>query len=264
MCTATRVPDYRSVIARSKASVIFAEKGMNLDGLKLDKKAVVLVDNPREAIVAVLNRCFPIEKPSPAIHKSAIVDKAAKIDKTAYVGAGCVLGRCEIGAKSIIHPNVVINDGVRIGKNVVICPGTVIGFDGFGYGKGPDGELANFPHYGGVVIEDDVEIGSNTSIDRGTLGDTIIRNGAKIDNLCHIAHNVVIGENSMVIAHAMVGGSTEIGDDSWVAPGAILRDGISIGNKSLVGLGAVVTRSVPDGEIVVGNPAKPYVPKVKK
>jgi UDP-3-O-[3-hydroxymyristoyl] glucosamine N-acyltransferase len=107
-----------------------------------------------------------------------------------------------------------------------------------------------------VIIEDCVDIGANTCIDRGTLGNTVIRRGAKIDNLVHIAHNVVVGENTMVIANAMIGGSTEIGADSWVAPSATLRDAIQIGAASTVGLGAVVTKSVPDGEVWAGNPAK--------
>jgi UDP-3-O-[3-hydroxymyristoyl] glucosamine N-acyltransferase len=128
---------------------------------------------------------------------------------------------------------------------------------GFGYSRNEKGELEKFPHLGGVVIEDDVDIGSNTSIDRGTLGNTLIRQGAKIDNLVHIAHNVVVGKHAAVIAHAMIGGSTVIGDYGWVAPSAALMNGIAIGTYATVGLGAVVTKDIPADETWAGIPARP-------
>jgi UDP-3-O-[3-hydroxymyristoyl] glucosamine N-acyltransferase len=140
---------------------------------------------------------------------------------------------------------------------VIIHAGTVIGADGFGYERNDGGELEKFPHLGHVVLEDNVEVGSNTCIDRGTLGDTIIREGAKIDNLVHIAHNVVVGRHAVVIAHAMIGGSTRIGDYAWVAPCACVRDVVSIGDRAMIGLGAVVVRDVPDGATVMGIPARP-------
>ena len=116
-------------------------------------------------------------------------------------------------------------------------------------------EFEKFPHIGGVVIEDDVEIGANACIDKGTLGDTIIRKGSKLDNFVHIAHNVTIGQHTAVIAHAMIGGSTVIGNYSWIAPSVVIRDGLNIGNNVLVGLGAVVTKNIPDNETWAGIPA---------
>jgi len=133
----------------------------------------------------------------------------------------------------------------------------VIGADGFGYQRNDKGEFEKFPHIGGVVIKDNVEIGSNTSIDRGALGNTIIEEGAKIDNLVHIAHNVKVGKHSAVIANSMIGGSTIIGDYSWVAPSVCMRDQISTGNNVTIGLGAVVLKSIPEGETWTGSPAKP-------
>lgn len=245
------------VIKESKASVIIVDKDIDMKDFVFKDKAVVLVDNPREILVKVLNKCFPKEKKSGSVHPSSIIDNDAKIHPSVYISPKCVIGKCKIKANTVIHANVVINDCVTIGKNVIINPGCVIGYDGFGYYKDGKGHLKNFPHYGSVVIEDDVEIGSNTSIDRGALGNTLIKKGAKIDNLCHIAHNVVVGKNSMVIANAMVGGSTEIGDASWISPSAVLRDGIKIGNGALVGLGAVVIKDVPDDTVVIGNPAIP-------
>jgi UDP-3-O-[3-hydroxymyristoyl] glucosamine N-acyltransferase len=108
-----------------------------------------------------------------------------------------------------------------------------------------------------VLIEDGVEIGSNTSIDRGTLGDTILRQGARIDNQVHIAHNVIVGRHAAVIANAMIGGSTTIGDGAWIAPSACVRDGLKIGSNALVGLAALVVKDVPDGATVMGAPARP-------
>ncbi len=153
--------------------------------------------------------------------------------------------------------NNVILDKTIIGNNVVINPGTVIGSEGFGYQRREDKKLEKFPHFGGVIIEDDVEIGSNTSIDRGTLKNTIIRKGSKIDNLVHIAHNVEIGEYCLIIANSMIGGSAKIKKYSWVAPSASILNGIEIGENSTIGMGAVVVKSVPNNQTWAGVPARP-------
>lgn len=263
-CVKDKVDEPISAIRASKASVIIADSHINFDGISFENKTVVVVEDPRETIIKILNQCFPSKNMASGIHPTASIDKDATIHPSAHIGPNCVIGKVSIQENTVIHANVVINDNVTIGKNVIIFPGCVIGYIGYGYYKDESGKLLNFPHFGGVTIGDDVEIGANTCVDRGTLGNTVIKNGAKIDNLCHIAHNVVVGENSMVIALAMIGGSTKLGEGSWIAPSATLRDGIKIGRNSLVGLGAVVTKDVPDGVIVVGNPAKPYVAKVNK
>lgn len=256
-CSQKKIPKPIATINNSKASVVIVEKGLDTNKLNTHDKAILLVDNPRGLFIKIADMCFPPEKKQGQIHRSSVIDSKADIHKSVYIGPHCVIGRCKIKANTVIHPNVVINDNVTIGKNVTISPGCIIGYDGFGYNRDEIGHLEKFPHYGGVIIEDDVEIGSNVSIDRGTLGNTIIKKGAKIDNFCHIAHNVVIGRHSLIIAHAMIGGSTKIGDFAWIAPNAALMEGIKIGDKSLVGLGAVVTKDVPDNTIVVGNPAIP-------
>ncbi|MCX6671981.1 MAG: UDP-3-O-(3-hydroxymyristoyl)glucosamine N-acyltransferase [Euryarchaeota archaeon] len=256
-CSIKKIRDPIATINASQASVVLAQKEIDNKKLNLKNKTIVLVESPRLVFIKILNKCFPPEKKAGGIHPSSEIHPDADIHPSVYIGPHCVIGKCKIQEHTIIYPNVIINDNVIIGKQVIISPGCIIGYDGFGYSRNEDGSIEKFPHYRGVIIEDDVELGSNVSVDRGTLSDTIIKKGAKIDNFCHIAHNVVIGKYALVIAHAMVGGSTEIGDYAWIAPSAALREGIKIGEKAFVGLGAVVTKDVPDNTVVVGNPAIP-------
>lgn len=219
--------------------------------------AVIASDHARRDFLRVVAEFFTPERPR-GIDPSAIVAAGAQVAPDAYVGPLCSIGPgVTIGARSVLHGGIHIYGPVSIGCDVTIHAGTVIGSDGFGYERLHDGTVAKFPHIGGVEIHDDVEIGANSCIDRGTLGMTVLESGAKIDNLVHVAHNVRVGKHSMVIAHAMLGGSVKVGDGSWIAPDAAVRDGISVGTKALVGLGAVVTADVPDGETVAGNPARP-------
>jgi UDP-3-O-[3-hydroxymyristoyl] glucosamine N-acyltransferase len=218
---------------------------------------VAQVTHPRRAFAKALQRFGRPESPS-GIEQTAVLGRETVVADGAYIGHGAVLGNeVAVGEGTVIHENVVIKDRCRVGRDCTIHAGTVIGADGFGYERDEDGEWIKFEHIGNVVIEDEVEIGANACIDRGALGATLIKRGAKIDNLCHIAHNVVVGERAFVIALTMVGGSTTIEDDVWVAPGAVLRNGVSIGANATVGLGALVLKDVAAGEVVAGAPAKP-------
>lgn len=218
--------------------------------------AVVPSDNARLDFLRVLRRFFAPPAPR-GIHPSAVVDPSAQVAEDVYLGPLCTVGRdVKIGRGSVIHAGVHLYDGVQIGAGVTIHAGSVIGADGFGYERNAAGELEKFPHLGTVIIEDGVEIGANTCVDRGSLGATRIAAGARIDNLVHLAHNTVVGQNAAVIAHAMVGGSTKIGDGAWIAPSACLRDRIRIGRGAVVGLASLVTRDVPDGATVMGAPAR--------
>tara|TARA_R110002124_G_scaffold55108_2_gene156063 strand:- start:26582 stop:27529 length:948 start_codon:yes stop_codon:yes gene_type:complete len=222
-----------------------------------EREATLLIaTNARLVFMRAARTFFAPEDPAAGVHPSAVVASDAIVDPTAYVGPGVFVGAgSRIGANAIIHPNVVIYDRVIIGARVIVNAGTVIGADGFGYERNEAGELEKFPHLGGVVIEDDVEIGSNTSIDRGTLGNTVIRQRARIDNQVHIAHNVVVGEDAAVIAQSMVGGSVAIGPRAWLAPASVVMNQVRVGADSTVGLGAVVVKAVPDGQTVMGSPA---------
>ena len=216
----------------------------------------LIAENPRLVFLRIVQRHFSLARPNPGIHPSAVVDATAVIAPDASIGAHCFIGEgSRVGARSILHPGVMIGANVRIGADVIVHGGTVIGADGFGYERNESGELEKFPHIGGVVIDDDVEIGSNTSIDRGSLGDTVIGSGTRIDNQCHISHNVQIGRHVAVIAQSMIGGSCSIGDNAWLAPGALVMNQIKIGKNATVGLGAVVVKDVPDGQTVMGSPA---------
>ena len=190
------------------------------------------------------------------------------------IRTACLTPDAIIGGNVVLSPGVVIGSGTVIQDDVVVGPNTCIanttvesgvrigcncsiGLPGFGFEKDQEGRYRRFPHVGRVWIQRDVEIGNNVCIDRGALGETIIGRGSKIDNLVHVAHNVVLGSNVVVIANSMIGGSTRIGNNAWVAPSASIINQIQIGADSVIGLGAVVLRSVGGGITVVGNPARP-------
>ncbi len=248
--------DKSGYLLRSKAKVILCEHDVPTDALDLTNKCIIHVSNPKLTFIRIANHFFNNSELS-GIHPTAVIHPEAIISEHSYIGPNTYIGKCKIGKRIIIHGNCYLYDNTTIGDYVTIHAGTVIGADGFGYQRNESGEFEKFPHIGGVIIGNNVDIGSNTSIDRGALGNTIIEDGAKIDNLVHIAHNVRVGKHSAVIANTMVGGSTVIGAYSWVAPSVALRDQIQIGDHSTVGMGAVVTKSIPDGETWTGSPAKP-------
>jgi UDP-3-O-[3-hydroxymyristoyl] glucosamine N-acyltransferase len=249
----------QELLQATRAGLLIVDRSLDTDDKALAAAGVAAViesENARLDFMRVVGQFFSPPRPR-GIAPSAVVSASAKIAADAYVGPLCSIGdNVEVGAGTVIHAGVQIYDRVRIGRNVTIHAGCVIGADGFGYERDPDGVLVKFPHLGGVVIEDDVEIGANTCIDRGTLGDTRVCEGARIDNLVHVAHNTRVGRHAAVIADAMIGGSTQIGDYAWIAPSACLRDRIEIGERAVVGLAAVVTKSVPPDTTVMGSPAR--------
>jgi UDP-3-O-[3-hydroxymyristoyl] glucosamine N-acyltransferase len=221
-------------------------------------QAYVACPDPKSAFTTVIDTYF-VDRTVTAwpARDGATVPPDARIGARAFLAAGVVLGgNVTIADDVVIGPNTCIAN-TRIESRVRIGANCSIGLAGFGYARQPDGTFARFPHIGGVVIEAGVEIGSNTCIDRGSLGETVIGRGCKIDNLVHIAHNVVLGPNVVVIANAMIGGSTTINAEAWVAPSVAVMDGVTIGERALLGLGAVVLKSVPEGAVFVGNPARP-------
>jgi UDP-3-O-[3-hydroxymyristoyl] glucosamine N-acyltransferase len=171
---------------------------------------------------------------------------------------GVVLGHgVSIGADTRLYANVTVNDGCSLGNRVIVHSGTVVGADGFGFA--PDGaSFYKIPQLGGVVIEDDVEIGANCTIDRGALGETRICRGVKIDNLVMVAHNVVIGENSVIVAQVGISGSTQIGRNVMLAGQVGIVGHINIGDGVQIGAQSGVPNSIPAGRVVMGSPALPH------
>lgn len=223
----------------------------------------VYVADPRLSFIRCLNEFFVPPAPT-GIHPTAIIGNNVCIGKDCSIGAYCVIADdCVLGDRCRLHPHVQLYSGVRIGNDVIVHGATVIGSDGFGYQRNPDGAFEKFPHFGGVVIGDDVEIGGQTCIDRGTLGDTIIGPRCKIDNLVHIAHNAFIGEDSAIIAHALIGGSVRLGKRCWIGPSASIINQVTLGDDVLVGIAANVIRDVTASDVVAGNPAKSLKKKVE-
>ncbi|HAX61437.1 MAG TPA: UDP-3-O-(3-hydroxymyristoyl)glucosamine N-acyltransferase [Elusimicrobia bacterium] len=193
-----------------------------------------------------------------AISDFVVVDENAKIDDGTIIYPNCYIGRnVKIGKKCLIYPNVTVRENIVIGNNVIIHSGTVIGSDGFGYVQ-ENGLLKKIPQIGIVEIADDVEIGANVTIDRATTGKTFIGKGTKIDNLVQIAHNVQIGNNSIIVSQAGISGSTKIGNGVTVAGQAGLIGHITVGDGAIIAAQAGVIGDVPAKETVSGYPARPH------
>ena len=252
----------------TRATAVLTVPGAELEGANL-----LVVANPYLALAELLEIYHPRTHPAAGISPAAIVGANVRIDNDATVMAGAVIGeRCQVGRQAvimsgavlcpdvsvgeqtIIHPNVTVYDGCVIGNRVIIHAGTVIGSDGFGFAR--EGiRHRKIPQVGNVVIEDDVEIGANVAVDRGTFGSTLIGRGTKIDNLVQIAHNVRIGENSLLVAQSGISGSTRLGNGVTFAGQSGAVGHIEIGDGAIVGAKSAVTHDLPAGAFVIGHPA---------
>ena len=264
-------PSYLDTAEKSQASAILVSEGFGFAS-----KALIVVKDPRVAMAKILPLFFPEESYAAGIHPSAVVDPTACVEPTAHIGPHCVIhAHVTIGAGSVLmggnhigqssrigkdarlHPNVVIYSRTELGNRVTIHSGTTIGADGFGY-VFDQGHHRKMPQVGNVVIHDDVEIGSNASIDRGALGPTVIGQGTKIDNLVHVAHNVVMGRHCLIMGQVGFAGSTHLSDYVVIASQSGIAGHLKLGTQATIGAKSGVMRDIPDGETVLGYPAAPH------
>jgi UDP-3-O-[3-hydroxymyristoyl] glucosamine N-acyltransferase len=224
--------------------------------LKNEKSSsnLIFVDNPK-LVFSIIGNTFFIKKPNFGIHNSAVIDSKAKIHPRSYIGPNVSVGKSTIGEGAIIYSNVSIYDSVTIGKNCIINSGSVLGSFGFGYNRFKDQSI-QFPHLSGLIIKDNFELGSNSSIDRGCLSDTLIGNDCKIDNNVHIGHNVVMNNSIWIAANTCIGGSVNIKDNASIFMGSKIADKVTIGKNSFVGIGSVVISDIPDNKKCFGVPAR--------
>lgn len=222
----------------------------------------IITDYPKGIFFSILNHFFG------KTFKHTISDSATvltdRIGKNVHIGANCYIGdEVEIDDNTIIHPNVSVICPCKIGRNCEIFPGVVIGADGFGYYMKSDTPYRE-THFKGVFIGDDVDIGANTCIDRGLLTDTIICSHVKIDNLCHIGHNVKIEENCLIIAGTVICGSALIRKNAYLAPDSVILNQIKVGEHAMVGVNSAAITNVKDKVTVFGTPAKRLSPVLKQ
>jgi UDP-3-O-[3-hydroxymyristoyl] glucosamine N-acyltransferase len=262
---------YAAELAATKAGAIFVPK--NIEG---DDERWIRVDDPYFALARIMTRWFSNRPRPTGISPKAIVSPGAKLGANvslghfAIVGDNVVIGNnvtifqgvsieagSVIGDDCLIYPNVVIYDGTQIGRRCIIHSGVVIGSDGYGFAT-HGGKHHKIPQIGIVRIEDDVEIGAGSTIDRAALGETVIGEGTKIDNLVQIGHNVKIGKHCLLVSQVGIAGSTELGDYVAVAGQSGFSGHLKIGNRVQVAAKSAVLDDVPDDTKVMGSPAVPF------
>lgn len=247
-------PKYTPYIYETKASIVLINEDVQLE--KPVSATLIRVKNAYECVAKLLQMYAASLPKKTGVHPLAFVSESAEIGKDVYIGPFTFVGEgVKIGDGSIINPNVTIYDGCQIGKNVTIHAGSVIGADGFGFAPNTEG-YEKIPQLGIVIIEDNVEIGANTCIDRSTMGQTVIHKGVKLDNLIQVAHNCEIGENTVMSAQVGMAGSTKIGSWCMVGGQAGFAGHIHVADKTMVGAQCgVINNTKGNGENLIGSPA---------
>jgi len=265
---------YASMMASTRAGIVLVDP--ELRDAPGTPAARIVVEKPFEKLLGLLPRLYPPELPTPGIAANArigigatlgkrisigdygIIGADATLGDDVVIGSHCVVGdQVSIGNGSRLWPSVTVYRGATLGDRVFVHSGARIGCDGFGY-VFRDGAHQKIQHVGRCIIGDDVEIGANTTIDRGSIDDTVVGNGTKIDNLVHIAHNVRIGEKCLLMAQVGVAGSVTIGDGAILAGQAGISGHLSIGAGARLGAQAGVFGDIPAGETWSGYPARPH------
>ncbi len=249
-------------ISHSNAGVILCKKEMRGVVHANNRQLLVFTDNPRLPFVRA-SREMMGEAQLVGISPRAVISDKANIGSGCYIGDYTIIGdNCSVGDNTIVYDKVSLVQNCIIGNNCVIQSGASLGSDGFAFEREEGGQLEKFPHKGYVRLGNNVEIYTNCSIARGSLSDTSIADGTKLDALVHIAHNVSIGKNCELTAGTIIGGSTSVGDTTWTGLNSTLKNGIKVGTNVIVASGASVIHDVADGDIVAGVPARSIKHKV--
>jgi UDP-3-O-[3-hydroxymyristoyl] glucosamine N-acyltransferase len=269
-------PRYEHYIYSTGSSIVLVNK--NFVPSEKIKATMIRVENAYEAFASILRLVDKSRPRKKGIHSTAIIETTAKIGSDVFIGPYVYIGEnCIIGDGCSIYPHVYIGDNTKLGKNCTINPGvkiyhdclvaedciihagTVIGSDGFGFAPQSDSEYMKIPQLGNVIIEDHVEIGANVTIDRATMGSTIIRKGVKLDNLIMIGHNVEVGENSVMAAQTGIAGSTKIGKNCMFGGQVGISGHIKIANGTKIGAQAGILGDIKEeNTIILGTPAFDY------
>ena len=268
-------PKYAAQVAETAASAVIVPT----DWDRPVKCAIIRVANSDQTFAEVAELFYePVPAPKPGVHPSAVVAESAQLGDGVSIGAHCTIdegvvigantviqSNCAVGYKTIIgeecilYPLVSIREFAEIGNRVIIHNGAVIGSDGFGYAVQDDGSRTKIPQIGKVVLEDDVEIGANVAIDRARFGKTRVGKGTKVDNLVQIAHNVVIGEHTILCGQSGISGSTTVGSRCIMAGQSGLAGHLEVGDGAIIGAQAGVMKNVSDKVFVMGSPAMPHL-----
>jgi len=265
---------YRDALAASRAGAVLLPP--DAAELPAGDAVRIVVADPQAALARVLARMFPAAAPAPSIHPTVRLESGVRLGQGVSLGpyvslgegvvlgdrvrlaAGVALGTgVVVGDDSQLGANVVCAEATRIGRRCVLKPGVVLGGPGFGYVAGPGGPV-RIPHVGGCRIEDDVEIGANSCVDRGSIGDTVIGAGSKLDNLVHVGHNARLGARCLVMGGSVIAGSADIGDDVVIAGHAAVGGHFRVGDRARIGAKSGVIGAVAEDTDVSGFPARPH------
>ena len=269
-------PKYEQYIYTTEASIVLVDK--TFEPKEEVKTTLVKVENVAECVLNLLEMYNASRPQKSGVSKLASIHEEATVGQSCYIGdftvveRGAKLGdkvqlypQCyigdnvEIGEGTKLYPGVKIYEGCKIGRNCIIHAGAVIGADGFGFAPKADGTFAKIPQLGNVIIEDNVEIGANTCVDRAKTDSTIVRSGVKLDNLIQVGHNVQIGSNTVMSAQVGIAGTTKIGSNCFVGGQVGFADHITVGTGCKIGSQSGLDKNVPDGEIRFGSPALPGI-----